>query len=319
MNRMLKKRIVVALGGNAILRSDEKGTIEEQLRNVKETSSRLAGMITQWYQVVITHGNGPQVGNILIQNEVAKSKVPAMPLDVCGAESQGLIGYMIQRSLGAELVSLGKARTVTSLVTQVLVDQKDKAFQHPTKPVGPFYDREYAEQRMKTKGERWVEQKGKGWRRVVPSPEPIEIVEKEAIRNLIDSGVVVIACGGGGIPVIETAQGQFEGVEGVIDKDLAAQCLARDIEADILLILTDVESVMVRFGQPDASSLREVSVADLRAYQKDGHFPDGSMGPKVEAALRFVEGGGEMSVITSLLRAHEALKGQVGTRVVARR
>jgi len=317
MNRMLKKRIVVALGGNAILRSNEKGTIEEQLRNVQETSKRLASMITQWYQVVITHGNGPQVGNILIQNEVAKGKVPAMPLDVCGAESQGLIGYMIQRSLGSELVKLGKTRTVACLVTQVLVDGNDRAFQHPTKPVGPFYDQGYAEGRMKTKRERWVEQSGKGWRRVVASPEPKAIVEKEGIRNLIDSGVVVIACGGGGIPVIQTAQGQLEGVEGVIDKDLAAQCLARDIKADILLILTDVESVMVRFGQPDQLALREVSVADLRRCQKEGHFPAGSMGPKVEAALRFVEQGGETAVITSLSRAQEALKGRVGTRVVA--
>jgi carbamate kinase len=314
---MLKKRLVVALGGNAILRSTEKGTIEEQLRNVEETSRHLTEMITKWYQVVITHGNGPQVGNILIQNEAAKDKVPAMPLDVCGAESQGLIGYMIQRSLRAELARLGKTRTVTSLVTQVLVDGKDRAFKHPTKPVGPFYEQEYAEKRMKTQGEYWVEQKGKGWRRVVPSPEPKEIVEKEAIRNLIDSGVVVIACGGGGIPVVQMGEGRLEGVEGVIDKDLAAQCLARDIDADILLILTDVESAMVRFGQPDQSSLREVSIADLRRYQKEGHFPDGSMGPKVEATIRFVEGGGETAIITSLSRAHEALKGKVGTRVVA--
>jgi carbamate kinase len=312
-----KKRIVVALGGNAILRSHEKGTIEEQSRNVRETSGRLASMITQWYQVVITHGNGPQVGNILIQNEVAKDKVPAMPLDVCGAESQGLIGYMIQRALRLDLLRLGKRRTVTSLVTQVRVDENDNAFRHPTKPVGPFYGREYAEKQMKRSGEQWIEQKGKGWRRVVPSPEPKEIVEKEAILNLIDSGIVVVACGGGGIPVIQTGEGGLEGVEAVIDKDLAAQCLARDIGADLLLILTDVETVMLRFGQPDQFALREVSVVELRKYQREGHFPDGSMGPKVEAALRFVEGGGETAIITSLSGAHEALKGKVGTRVVA--
>lgn len=317
MAGILKKRIVVALGGNALLRSHERGTIEEQLRNVKETCKRLASMITQWYQVVITHGNGPQVGNILIQNEVAKDKVPAMPLDVCGAESQGLIGYMIQRSLRVELLRLGKSRTVTSLITQVVVDGNDRAFRHSTKPVGPFYGQEYAERQMKTKGEHWIEQRGKGWRRVVPSPEPKEIVEKEAILNLIDSGVVVIACGGGGIPVIQTEEGYLEGVEAVIDKDLAAQCLARDIGAAILLMLTDVESVMLRFGQPDQFALREVSVVELRRYQKEGHFPDGSMGPKVEAALRFVEGGGETAIITSLSRAHEALKGKVGTRTAA--
>lgn len=317
MDRALKKRIVVALGGNAILRSHEGGTIEEQLRNVEETCGRLAAMITQWYQVVITHGNGPQVGNILIQNEVARDKVPPMPLDVCGAETQGLIGYMIQRSLGVELLRLGKQRTVTSVVTQVVVDKNDRAFQHPTKPVGPFYGQEYAEKQMKASGEHWIEQKGKGWRRVVPSPQPEEIVEKEAILTLIDSGIVVIACGGGGIPVIRPEEGSLEGVEAVIDKDLAAHCLARDIGADILLILTDVESVMVRFGQPDQLALRQVSVAELRGYQKEGHFPDGSMGPKVEAALRFVEEEGETAIITSLSRAHEALRGKIGTRVVA--
>jgi len=316
MDGMLKKRIVVALGGNAILKSHEKGTVEEQSENVQETCRRLASMITRWYQVVITHGNGPQVGNILIQNEAAKGKVPAMPLDVCGAESQGLIGYMIQRSLRDELLRLGKSRTVTSLVTQVVVDGNDKAFLHPTKPVGPFYGKEHAERQMGTKGEEWIEQRGKGWRRVVPSPEPKEIVEKEAILNLIDSGVVVIACGGGGIPVIQAGEGRLEGVEAVIDKDLAAQCLARDIGADLLLILTDVESVMVRFRQPDQCALGEVSVEELTRYQKEGHFPEGSMGPKVEAARRFVTAGGETVIITSLSRAYEALKGKVGTRVV---
>jgi carbamate kinase len=170
---------------------------------------------------------------------------------------------------------------------------------------------------MKATGEQWVEQKGKGWRRLVPSPEPKEIIEKEAIRHLIDSGIVVIACGGGGIPVIQTKEGRFEGVEAVIDKDLAAQCLARNIEADLLLILTDVDSIMLRFGQPDQLSLGKVSVEELRSYQGEGHFPSGSMGPKVESALRFVEEGGEAAIITSLSSVHEALKGKVGTRVVA--
>jgi carbamate kinase len=316
MDGTLKKRIVVALGGNAILRSHEKGTIQEQLGNVQETCNRLASMISQWYQVVITHGNGPQVGNILIQNESAKDRVPAMPLDVCGAESQGLIGYMIQRSLRDALLRVGKNRTVASLITQVVVDGDDRAFRHPTKPVGPFYEKEHAEKEMQAKGEHWIEQRGKGWRRVVPSPNPMAIVEKEAIRNLIDSGIVVIACGGGGIPVIQRGEGHLEGVEAVIDKDLAAQCLARDIDADILLILTDVESVMLRFGEPDQVALREVSAVELRNYQEEGHFPDGSMGPKVEAALRFVERGGETAIITSLSCAHEALKGKVGTRVM---
>ena len=316
MDGMLKKRIVVALGGNAILRSHEKGTVEEQLRNVEETCRLLASMITRWYQVVITHGNGPQVGNILIQNEVAQGHVPAMPLDVCGAESQGLIGYMIQRGLRDQLLGLGKSRTVTSLITQVLVDGHDPAFRHPTKPVGPFYDREYAEKRMHSTGECWVDQPGKGWRRVVASPEPRRIIEKEAILRLIDSGVIVIACGGGGIPVVQVGEDRLEGAEAVIDKDLAAECLAREIGADILLILTEVESVMVQFGQPEQHPIREVSAAQLVTYQREGHFPDGSMGPKVEAAVRFVKGGGETAIITSLTRAGEALRGRVGTHVM---
>jgi carbamate kinase len=315
MARALKKRIVVALGGNAILRSHEKGTIEEQVRNVDETCGRLASMITQWYQVVITHGNGPQVGNILIQNEAGKDRVPAMPLDVCGAESQGLIGYMIQRSLRDKLFRLGKTRTVASVVTQVVVDEQDQAFRHPTKPVGPFYEKAYAEEQMKTKGEHWVEQRGKGWRKVVPSPEPLEIVETEAILSLIDAGIIVVASGGGGIPVIRKKEGALEGVEAVIDKDLAAQRLARDIGADILLILTDIEFVMLRFGQPDQAALRDVSASEMRRYQKEGHFVAGSMGPKVEATLRFVESGGDAGIITSLTSARDALKGKVGTRV----
>jgi carbamate kinase len=206
---------------------------------------------------------------------------------------------------------------VTSLITQVVVDRHDKAFQHPTKPVGPFYGKEHAEEQIKVKGEHWIEQRGKGWRKVVPSPEPEEIVEKEAILGLMDSGVVVIACGGGGVPVIREADGSLRGVEAVIDKDLAAHCLARDIGADILMILTDVESVMLRFGQPDQLALREVSARELRRYQQEGHFPDGSMGPKVEAAIRFVEDGGKAAIITSLSGAHESLKGTVGTRVTA--
>ena len=316
MGRTLKKRIVVALGGNAILRSNERGTVEEQLKNVRETCGRLASMITQWYQVVITHGNGPQVGNILIQNEAGKDKVPAMPLDVCGAESQGLIGYMIQRSLRDQLFRLGKTRTVASVVTQVIVDENDPAFRHPTKPVGPFYKKDYAEEQIQTRGEHWIEQQGKGWRKVVPSPQPLEIVETEAVLSLINSGIIVVASGGGGIPVIRRKGGDLEGVEAVIDKDLAAQRLARDIEADILLILTDVESVMLRFGTPDQAVLRDVSAVEMRRYQEEGHFPDGSMGPKVEAALRFVESGGDAGIITSLSSAHEALKGKIGTRIM---
>jgi carbamate kinase len=308
------KKIVVALGGNAILQAGQRGTAPEQLANIQEACRHVADMIQAGYQVVLTHGNGPQVGNILIQNEAASQLVPALPLDVCGAETQGLIGYLLQQSLTNILRQQQLERPVVTVVTQVVVDSADPAFQSPTKPVGPFYSAETAARLAAEKGYVLREDRARGgWRRVVASPEPVRIQERDSIRQLIDAGAMVIAAGGGGVPVVET-DGRLQGVEAVIDKDLASERLATDVGAEILLILTDIEAVAVNWGQPDQRFLEQVSVDQARVWQAEGHFQAGSMGPKVTAACRFVENGGEMSIIASLSSAMLALQGRSGTR-----
>ncbi len=307
------KKIVVALGGNAILQAGQKGTAEEQLANVRLAAEQIAQLVIAGYQVVLTHGNGPQVGNILLQNAAASPAVPAMPLDICGAESQGFIGYMLQQSLTNTLWERGMSKPVVTVVTQVVVDANDPAFSKPAKPIGPFYPKEEAEKLM-AEGLAMQEDRARGgWRRIVPSPQPLRIWEREAIISLIDSGAIVIASGGGGIPVVETPTG-LRGVEAVIDKDLAGQRLANDVGADLLLILTDVEAVAVNWGQPNQRWLSAVRLDEARAYQAEGHFLAGSMGPKVAAACNFIEAGGEMAIITSLQTATEALAGKTGTR-----
>lgn len=309
-------RVVVALGGNAILQPGQKGTAAEQKANVQATAKSIVGLIKEGYEVVITHGNGPQVGNILLQNEEAANVVPPMPMDICGAESQGLIGYMIQQALGNELARAGIKKDVVTVVTQVVVSASDPAFANPTKPVGPFYSEEEAKKLMAERGWTMKEDSGRGWRRVVPSPNPLKIKEKDTILKLVESGTIVIASGGGGIPVIEKESGETEGVEAVIDKDLAGECLARDVKADILLILTDVERVALNYGTPAQKDLVRETLTQMRAYQAEGHFKAGSMGPKVEALLRFIEGGGKRAIIASLAAAEAALRGEAGTEVV---
>lgn len=269
-------------------------------------------MIAKGYNVVITHGNGPQVGNILIQNEEAEEHVPPMPLDVCGAQSQGMIGYMIQRSLTKHLRARGIERTVVTLVTEVVVDEEDPAFRNPTKPIGPFYSRERAEQLAKERKFIFREDAGRGFRRVVPSPDPKYLVEREAIRHLVRAGIIVIASGGGGIPVVER-DGGLVGVEAVIDKDLAAERLASDVQAGTLLILTDVERVSLNYGKKNERPIDEMSVEEAEMYLRKGHFAPGSMGPKVQAAVRFLRSGGSRAIITSLVRGIEALEGRAGT------
>ncbi|MHB0886995.1 MAG: carbamate kinase [Bacillota bacterium] len=311
--------IVVALGGNAILKANQPGGFEEQLANVYESSGPIVNLLRHGYQVVVTHGNGPQVGNILIQNEEANKVVPAMPLHACGAESQGLIGYMIQQALGNELKRAGLDRPVVSLVTQVLVDPADPAFEKPTKPIGPFYTEKRAQRLMSEHGFKMVEDAGRGWRRVVASPEPKAIVEGSAIKALVAAGALVVASGGGGIPVV-TREGGLEGVEAVIDKDLAAMRLASDLDAETLLILTDVQGVAVNYGKADQTFLRKLTPAEGRAYMAEGQFKAGSMKPKVEAALRFVESstdGRRRAIIGSLAQAAEAARGEAGTMVQA--
>jgi len=309
-------RIVVALGGNAILRAKELSSYEEQFENVRRTCRQVAQLVVEGYRPVFTHGNGPQVGNLLIQNEAAAHLVPPVPLDVCGAETQGQIGYMMQQALRNELAALGIARPVASLVTQVLVDADDPAFSTPTKPVGPFLPREVAEQRMRDKGETWAEIDARGWRKLVPSPQPIGIIETDTLHALLDAGAIVIACGGGGVPVLRRPDGRLQGVEAVVDKDLAAARLALEVHATALLILTDVPGVAINFGKPDQRFLRRVTLAELERHLVQEPFSAGSMGPKVRAAYRFVHDGGRQATICALEDALAGIRGEAGTVVV---
>ncbi len=310
-------RVLVALGGNAILQPGQKGVAAEQRENVQKTVDQIVRMIRASHEVVITHGNGPQVGAILIQNELGAAKVPAMPMDICGAESQGLIGYMFCQSLGNTMLREGiPGREPVCLVTRVEVDPADPAFAHPTKPVGPFSTEEAARRRMAETNERWIDDAGRGWRRVVASPDPKGIVERNVITALVAKGFVVVASGGGGIPVIRRSDGSLEGVEAVIDKDLAGERLAAEVGADVLMILTDVPAVAVHYRQPGERWLGKVTTDEVEAFEKEGHFRAGSMGPKVKAALRFVRNGGKRALIASLNNAIEALDGTSGTQIV---
>lgn len=304
---------VIALGGNAILQSGQRGTFEEQAHNVDNAVGQIISIIKEGYRVILTHGNGPQVGNILIQNEEASDLVPAMPLDVCGAKTQGLIGYMIQNSLRRQLNDNEIKASVVTVITQVKVNKEDPAFSNPTKPVGPFYSADKAKRFIKEKGEAWVEDSNRGWRKVVPSPEPIDIIEKDVISKLVEEGVIVIASGGGGIPVIEDSKGNLKGIEAVIDKDLAGQKLAQGIEADLFMILTDVSNASLNYSKTNEKKLHKVSLSDIRKYSEEGHFKAGSMAPKVEACMKFVEECGKPAVISSLDESSRAISFHVGT------
>jgi carbamate kinase len=315
----MSKLIVLALGGNAIKQADDKGTAEEQFHNVRVTSKHIVSLLEKGYKIVVTHGNGPQAGNLLVQQEEAKNIIPPQPLDIVGAMTQGQIGYMLQNSLINDLKDAGLDIPVVTLATQVLVDKDDPDFKDPTKPVGNFFTEAEAMTLKREKGYVVKKVKPTGdrpWRRVVPSPDPIATVEKEAIRRLVQSGVVVIASGGGGIPVRMDEKGHLEGVEAVIDKDLAGERLAEVVKADLLLVLTDVEQAKLNFGKPNEEPLGEILIGEAKRYLKEGHFLSGSMGPKVKACIRFVEWGGEKAVITSLNKAVEALEGKTGTHII---
>jgi len=312
---LTEKLIVIALGGNALLQRGQKGTFDEQYENVKVTVARIADLIQRGYKIVLTHGNGPQVGATLLRHEAAKNIVPTFPLDACGAETQGFIGYMIQQALRNELKARGIDKFVVTVITRVIVDKDDSAFQNPTKPIGPFYTKEEADKVKVQKPEVVIkEDAGRGYRRVVPSPDPKIIAERLAIRSLVDAGFVVVACGGGGIPIVEEG-GHAVGVEAVIDKDLAAQRLATLIGANTLVILTDVDGAYVNHGKPDQQLIREVTSGKLRNYMKEGQFKEGSMAPKVEAAIRFVDNGGERAIIAALGKLIEALDNTTGTQI----
>ena len=312
------KTILIALGGNAIKKADEMGTAEQQFRNVKETCKHILEIIKRGYKVVITHGNGPQAGNLLIQQEEASKLVPPQPLDVVGAMTQGQIGYMLQQTLITYLKKAGLNIPVATVLTQVLVDKNDPDFMDPSKPVGPFYTKEEAERLAKKKGYiiKKVRPVGeKAYRRVVPSPDPIAIIEQDVIKRLVDAGVIVIASGGGGISVIMKENGSLEGIEAVIDKNLAGERLAEVVNADIFLILTDVEKVELNYRKPNEQDIDRMTLAEAQKYLKEGHFLLGSMKPKIIACIRFLESGGEKAIITSLNKAVEALEGKTGTLI----
>jgi len=307
---------VVALGGNAILKPGQEGTARQQIENVNETMRQIGKMVLSGtYKIVVSHGNGPQVGNLMLQNEIAKEEVPSHPLDVCGAESQGFIGYMLAQSLDNVFNQNGRGDIpVATVLTQTLIDEDDPAFEDPSKPVGPFYTKEAAERLKDEKDYDMIEDAGRGYRRVVPSPEPEAIVEKEPIRQLLEAHTVVIAAGGGGIPVVREGD-KLVGREAVIDKDLASEQLAEDVGAEVLLILTDVESVYLNYDKPDQKALARMTVDEAKEYLEGGHFARGSMKPKVEAGIKFVESGGNKAVITSLDKVFEALEGETGTTI----
>lgn len=306
---------VVAIGGNSLIKDKNHQTVPDQFDATRETCMHIASMIEQGWKVVITHGNGPQVGFILLRSELASNVLHTVPLDSCGADTQGAIGYMIQQCLYNEFKQRGIKTSVISVVTQTLVEKNDPAFQNPTKPIGPFYDKEKAEKYRKERGWDVMEDAGRGWRRVVPSPIPVKIIEQDVIKALVNKGITVVAAGGGGIPVVEQ-DGRLKGAEAVIDKDYASALLAIGIKADLFLISTAVEKVALNFGKPNQKTLDRMTLAEAKKYLEQGHFPSGSMGPKIEAIISYLEHDGKEALITNPENLERALRGKTGTRIV---
>jgi carbamate kinase len=308
------KTILLAVGGNSLIRAGEKGTIAEQLANARRTAAEIVALCAAGYRIVLTHGNGPQVGAALLRSERGASEVPGQPLDVCDACTQGEIGYLLEQSLETEFRAAGLHIPVVTLLTQCVVSPQDPAMQNPTKPVGPFYSQAEAEARQRQFGWKIVEDASRGYRRVVPSPAPLEIVELEVIRDLVERNVLVIACGGGGIPVM-WSDGKLSGVEAVIDKDRASALLASQLGVDLFVISTDTDFVYLDFKKPTQRALRQVGADELQQYLQALHFPPGNMGPKIESVLSFLELGGKEAVITSCDHLREAMGGAAGTHV----
>ena len=306
---------VIAVGGNSLIKKGQAGTIPEQHENARETSSFIAQIVAQGWNVVVTHGNGPQVGFILLRSELTRDALHGLPLDMCGAHSQGGIGYLIQQTLASETRRIGIFRPVATIVTQTLVDKEDEAFKNPTKPIGSFLTKDKAERYAREDGWRIVEDAGRGYRRVVPSPRPKRIVELDIIKGMLSCGFIVVAVGGGGIPVVEQ-NGRLVGVEAVIDKDLASSLLAEELGADLLLISTGVDKVYLNFNKSTQKGLGLIDASDAEHYLAEGHFPKGSMGPKIEAALNFVKKRRKKAVITSPNLLLDALAGKAGTTIM---
>ena len=319
MTEAKRKIAVVAIGGNSLIKDSKHQTVEDQYQAAKETTYHIADMIEAGWDVAIGHGNGPQVGFILRRSEIA-ARVEGMhevPLDVCGADSQGAIGYALQQTLQNELYKRNIKKPVATVITQVLVDQADPAFQKPSKPIGGFMDESEAQRRATQMGWSVVEDAGRGWRRVVASPLPKEVVELETVRTLVAAGVVVITVGGGGIPVVDAGGGSYQGTAAVIDKDFASSLLAREIQADLLLISTAVEKVAINFGKPDQQWLDKMTLAEAKQYLAEGtHFAKGSMAPKIQAIIWYLEAGGKQAIITNPENIGRALRGETGTVIV---
>jgi len=305
--------VVVAVGGNALITEHQKGTFEEQMENVEHCTAELCKIIQAGYQLVLTHGNGPQIGLIMLRDALSKVVRPPMPLYVYSAESQGQIGFQLMRSLCNRVTRAGLPPQITTILTQVVVDPEDPAFSNPTKPVGPFYSREEMDALQKDFSFPYIEDSGRGYRKVVCSPKPVAIVESRFIKGLTSLGLSIIAGGGGGIPVVRNPDGTLSGCEAVIDKDLTSALMAEEIGASTLMILTGVEKVSVNFNKPGMRELGAVSAAEMKRYYAEGHFPPGSMGPKVAAAIGFVEKTGGRAIITRLEKAVDALRGETGT------
>ncbi len=314
---MQKKGLaVVAVGGNALIQDKDHQSIPDQYQAAVKTMNHIANMIEEGWDVVVTHGNGPQVGFVLRRSEISAKELPEVPLDFCGADTQGSIGYMFQQILYNVFHDRGIQKQAATVITQTIVDSKDPAFQNPTKPIGSFMDEHLAKEKKEKEGWVVVEDAGRGWRRVVPSPIPQTIVEADAIRNLIDKGFVVVAVGGGGIPVMEKEDGSLTGVEAVIDKDLGSAILASMINADLFLISTAVEKVAINFNKPDQKWLDSMTVAEAKQYMSEGQFAKGSMLPKIEAILKYMSAGGKKALITDPEHIKDALDGKTGTWIV---
>ncbi len=314
---MKPKVALIAFGGNALLPDNKHGQQDDQMRNAKKAAELMVHIVSKGYELIIVHGNGPQVGNLLLQMEAAAERIPPYTLDVGDAMTEGSMGFMLERAIVNELRRRSLDKEVASLISQVVVDREDAAFQKPTKPVGPFYTKERADSLAHEKRWTMVEDSGRGWRKVVPSPKPIDVVPKWVIRDLVHAGRIVIAAGGGGIPVIINGNGLYEGVEAVIDKDYAASLLAREVKVDLFIILTAIERVFIDFGKPTQCEAPVLTVEEARRHLADGQFPPGSMGPKIRAAVEYIEAGGREVLITKDSHLKAALLGRSGTRIVA--
>jgi len=310
------KTAVVALGGNAITQPGQEDTIANQFANTRKSLDGIVELARDGYKLVVTHGNGPQVGNALLRIELARGKAPILPLGVLVADTEGGMGYMIEQSLQNRLQMENIDRPVVTVITQMLVDEHDPAVANPTKFVGQFYAEEESRLFAQTRGWQMKKDADRGWRRVVPSPRPIKAINRDVISRLVESGVIVIAAGGGGIPVYIDNRGLLEGMDAVIDKDLGSAVLAREIGADVLCILTSVEKVAINFGTPKQQNLDSCTLSEIKRYHAERHFPAGSMGPKIEAAIEFLGSGGRMVTISSVANARKALAGEAGTRIV---